>query len=74
MALAQGTVKSVLSGDTVVLSNPKGLERTLSLAYVSAPRMKRDADEVCRTVSLTFSSTKFDSHFRSSHVSSFESC
>ncbi|KAJ5665165.1 RNA-induced silencing complex nuclease component Tudor-SN [Penicillium maclennaniae] len=40
-------VKSVLSGDTVVLShvtNPSQ-ERILSLAYVSAPRLKREGDE-----------------------------
>jgi staphylococcal nuclease domain-containing protein 1 len=42
-----GTVKSVLSGDTIVLSNPKGdAEKTLSLAYISAPRLKREGDEV----------------------------
>jgi staphylococcal nuclease domain-containing protein 1 len=44
----QARVKSVLSGDTVVLSgvqNPKQ-ERILSLVYVSAPRLKRDGDEV----------------------------
>lgn len=44
----EARVKSVLSGDTVVLShiaNP-GQERTLSLAYVSAPRLKREGDEV----------------------------
>ncbi|KAJ5134567.1 RNA-induced silencing complex nuclease component Tudor-SN [Penicillium atrosanguineum] len=40
-------VKSVLSGDTVVLShvtNPSQ-ERILSLAYVSAPRLRREGDE-----------------------------
>lgn len=44
----EARVKSVLSGDTVVLShvtNP-GQERTLSLAYVSAPRLRREGDEV----------------------------
>lgn len=42
-----GKVKSVLSGDTLVLVNPKNpaLERTLSLAYVSAPRLSKDAEE-----------------------------
>ena len=48
MALSEANVKSVLSGDTIVLhnvNNPK-LERTLSLAFVSAPRIKRDGDEV----------------------------
>ncbi|KAL2820467.1 hypothetical protein BDW59DRAFT_116465 [Aspergillus cavernicola] len=43
----EARVKSVLSGDTVVLShvtNP-GQERVLSLAYVSAPRLRREGDE-----------------------------
>lgn len=47
MALFEAKVKCVLSGDTVVLhniNNPKA-ERTLSLAFVSAPRMKREGDE-----------------------------
>jgi len=40
-------VKSVLSGDTLVLTstNNPSLERILSLAYVSAPRLNRDGDE-----------------------------
>ncbi|KAF2398049.1 hypothetical protein EJ06DRAFT_583878 [Trichodelitschia bisporula] len=45
--LMQARVKAVLSGDTVVLSamnNPKS-ERTLSLAFVSAPRLRREGDE-----------------------------
>ena len=49
MALFEAKVKSVLSGDTVILhniNNPKQ-ERTLSLAFVSAPRLKREGDEVC---------------------------
>lgn len=40
-------VKSVLSGDTLVLtskSNP-ALERIFSLAFVSAPRLSKDGDE-----------------------------
>jgi hypothetical protein len=43
----------VLSGDSIVLVSkprPDGKppnERILSLAYVSAPRMKREGDEVC---------------------------
>ncbi|EAW12705.1 putative transcription factor (Snd1/p100) [Aspergillus clavatus NRRL 1] len=42
----EARVKSVLSGDTVVLSNlANGQERLLSLAYVSAPRLKREGDE-----------------------------
>ncbi|EFE44555.1 hypothetical protein TRV_00663 [Trichophyton verrucosum HKI 0517] len=47
MPLLEARVKSVLSGDTVVLthvSNP-AQERVLSLAYVSAPRLKREGDE-----------------------------
>jgi staphylococcal nuclease domain-containing protein 1 len=47
MALLEAKVKSVLSGDTVILhniNNPKQ-ERTLSLAFVSAPRLKREGDE-----------------------------
>lgn len=32
-------VKSVVSGDTIVLASKDGKERTLSLAYVSAPRL-----------------------------------
>lgn len=47
-----GLCVAVLSGDTIVLigkPRPDGKppsERILSLAYVSAPRMKRDGDEV----------------------------
>lgn len=47
MATLEAKVKSVLSGDTVVLhnvNNPKQ-ERTLSLAFVTAPRLKREGDE-----------------------------
>ncbi|KAH7377752.1 hypothetical protein BKA66DRAFT_572063 [Pyrenochaeta sp. MPI-SDFR-AT-0127] len=47
MALFEAKVKSVLSGDTVILhniNNPKA-ERTLSLAFVTAPRLKREGDE-----------------------------
>ncbi|KAK1750262.1 nuclease domain-containing protein 1 [Echria macrotheca] len=42
------SVKSVLSGDTLILSNPNNPstpERTFSLAYVTAPRLSRDNDE-----------------------------
>ena len=49
----QAQVKSVLSGDTLILAavgNP-AQERTLSLALVSAPRIKREGDEVSSTVS-----------------------
>ncbi|OAL36070.1 hypothetical protein AYO20_04732 [Fonsecaea nubica] len=45
MALLQARVKSVLSGDTLIITNAKGAERTLSLAYISAPRLKREGDE-----------------------------
>ena len=40
-------VKSVLSGDTLVLASPSNpsLERTFSLAYVTAPRLSKDGDE-----------------------------
>ena len=53
----EARVKSVLSGDTVVLShitNP-GQERILSLAYVSAPRLRREGDEVCLSLLNFFS-------------------
>lgn len=45
----EARVKSVLSGDTVVLSHVQNpaQERILSLAYVSAPRLRREGDEVC---------------------------
>lgn len=44
----EARVKSILSGDTVVLSNitNPSQERVLSLAYVSAPRLRREGDEV----------------------------
>ncbi|KAK4137099.1 hypothetical protein BT67DRAFT_373469 [Trichocladium antarcticum] len=40
-------VKSVLSGDTLVLASPNNpaAERTLSLAFVAAPRLSKDGDE-----------------------------
>ncbi len=47
-SLLHAKVKSVLSGDTLILTavnNPKS-ERTLSLAFVSAPRIRREGDEV----------------------------
>ena len=46
MALLQAKVKSVLSGDTLIITNQKGAERTLTLAYINAPRLKREGDEV----------------------------
>ncbi|KAI9672568.1 MAG: hypothetical protein M1831_000003 [Alyxoria varia] len=47
LPVQQAKVKSVLSGDTVQLvaiNNPKN-ERILSLAFVSAPRLRRDDEE-----------------------------
>ncbi|KAK6081596.1 Tudor domain-containing protein [Seiridium cupressi] len=40
-------VKSVLSGDTLILTSPNNptLERTFSLAYVDAPRLRKEGDE-----------------------------
>jgi len=40
-------VKSVLSGDTLVLTstNNPSLERVFSLAFISAPRLSKDGDE-----------------------------
>ncbi|PHH86199.1 hypothetical protein CDD83_10586 [Cordyceps sp. RAO-2017] len=42
-----GNVKSVLSGDTLVLTSPNNpaAERIFALAYVSAPHLRRDGDE-----------------------------
>jgi staphylococcal nuclease domain-containing protein 1 len=59
MPVLQAKVKSVLSGDRLSLTNPKGAERALSLAHVSAPRLKREGDEVWQMarrcdVQLTF--------------------
>jgi staphylococcal nuclease domain-containing protein 1 len=48
MSTLEAKVKAVLSGDTIILhnvNNPKQ-ERTLSLAFVTAPRLKREGDEV----------------------------
>jgi staphylococcal nuclease domain-containing protein 1 len=53
MSLFEAKVKSVLSGDTVVLhkiNDPKA-ERTLSLPFVSAPRLRREGDEVRKVAS-----------------------
>ncbi|KAI5310907.1 hypothetical protein KEM55_002374 [Ascosphaera atra] len=47
MAILEARVKSALSGDSLLLchvQNPTQ-ERTLSLAYVSAPRLRREGDE-----------------------------
>ncbi|CAK7568223.1 MAG: hypothetical protein SEPTF4163_006208 [Sporothrix epigloea] len=40
-------IKTVLSGDTLILTSPNNptLERTFSLAYVSAPRINKDNEE-----------------------------
>jgi hypothetical protein len=66
-----GTVKSVLSGDTLILSNPKGTaEKTLSLAYISAPRLKREGDEVRTEEYDSSTQTNVSSHLLSSHASS----
>jgi staphylococcal nuclease domain-containing protein 1 len=48
MPVLQAQVKSVLSGDTLILALPSDptKERTLSLAYVTAPRLRREGDEV----------------------------
>jgi staphylococcal nuclease domain-containing protein 1 len=54
MSTLEAKVKSVLSGDTIILhniNNPKQ-ERTLSLAFVTAPRLRREGDEVRRLSSL----------------------
>ncbi|KAG6030538.1 hypothetical protein E4U41_007801 [Claviceps citrina] len=42
-----GNVKSVLSGDTLILTSPNNptAERSFSLAYVTAPRLRREGDE-----------------------------
>ena len=48
MSVQQARVKSVSSGDTLILTsvNNPSQERTLSLAFVSAPRLRKDGDEV----------------------------
>ena len=38
----EGKVKSVLSGDTLILQNKSKQERTLSLAFINAPRLQQD--------------------------------
>lgn len=60
MSVLEAKVKSVLSGDTIILhniQNPKQ-ERTLSLAFVTAPRLKREGDEVRLSIY-----PKHNSHF-----------
>jgi staphylococcal nuclease domain-containing protein 1 len=48
-AVLQAKVKSVMSGDTIILAHPNDprKERTLSLAFVTSPRLRRDDDEAC---------------------------
>ena len=52
MPISQAKVKSVLSGDTLILTsvNNPNQERTLSLAFVSAPRLRREGDEVSPSI------------------------
>ena len=38
----EAKVKSVLSGDTLILQNKNKQERTLSLAFINAPRLNND--------------------------------
>lgn len=47
MPFYSGKVKAALSGDTVILTSPNHpeRERTLSLAYCAAPRLKKEGDE-----------------------------
>lgn len=60
MSTGKGVVKTVLSGDTIVLygraTNGPPPEREITLAHVSAPRIGRTAerkDEVCLIVSVS---------------------
>ena len=48
----EGKVKSVLSGDTIILQNKSRQERTLSLAFINAPRLQ--GDEPCSFESRDF--------------------
>ena len=61
MPISQARVKSVLSGDTLILAsvNNPAQERTLSLAYVSSPRLKREGDEVSQTRCLRVATVEF---------------
>ncbi|KAF7189541.1 Nuclease domain-containing protein 1 [Pseudocercospora fuligena] len=52
MALQEGKVKSVLSGDTLILQNKARQERTISLAFINAPRLQ--SDEPCSFESRDF--------------------
>ena len=61
MPINQAKVKSVLSGDTLILAsvNNPAQERTLSLAYVSAPRLRREGDEVSQMVCMRITVDEF---------------
>jgi staphylococcal nuclease domain-containing protein 1 len=48
----EGKVKSVLSGDTLILQSKAKQERTLSLAFINAPRLQQD--EPCSFESRDF--------------------
>lgn len=54
-------VKSVISGDTIVLSHPSDprKERQLSLAFVTAPRLKKEGDEPFAYASRDFLRKQF---------------
>ena len=54
-AVSQAKVKSVTSGDTLVLTSLHSpeQERILSLAYVSAPRLRREGDEVSEPLNIS---------------------
>ncbi|CCU79622.1 transcription factor [Blumeria hordei DH14] len=49
MPMNQAKVKSVLSGDTLILTSiaNSNSERTLSLAYCTSPHLRKDGDELC---------------------------
>jgi hypothetical protein len=48
MAWISGRVKAIKSGDTLTLVSPKSnAEKDFSFAYISAPRLRREGDEVC---------------------------
>lgn len=62
MPISQAKVKSVTSGDTLILTsvNNPNQERTLSLAFVSAPRLRKDGDEVrVHSFSSAYDSTDY---------------
>lgn len=45
MPKLQAKVKSVLSGDSLILTSATGSERILSLAFVTAPHLRKEGDE-----------------------------